>query len=334
MSDEQRVIETRGDDIEVAINNGLAQLGVNRDQVIVDIVDRGSAGILGLGRRDAVVRLTDVSGVLDTEVKEVVPDAVVEPEPTVAAVAEPAAVSAPPAPAAAPPSEKQAKPKKSKPPKRKPKQTQQKQEEAPAAEATDKPKAEQKRAAKPARPPAEPLTDEARAELEKELEMAASLVGQMLDKMGVSAEIESTISDADDLTGEYVPIVKVHGDDLGTLIGQRGKVLNGMQFLTRAMVSQQLRTKSSFVLDIGGYREKRNETLVELAERMADKVIKKGKPLTLNPMPPHERRIIHMALRDNSDVVTKSVGEGNRRRVRITRKGGGKSRRKKNAKQS
>ena len=78
-----------------------------------------------------------------------------------------------------------------------------------------------------------------------------------------------------------------------------------------------MQQRTHFVIDIDGYRERRQQALTRLAERMAGKAVKRGSPVTLEAMPAHERRIIHMALRDSSEVRTESTGEGKRRRVRI-----------------
>ena len=83
------------------------------------------------------------------------------------------------------------------------------------------------------------------------------------------------------------------------------------------MVGHQLQQRAHFVIDIDGYREGREQALSRLAERMAGKAVKRGSPITLEAMPAHERRIIHMALRESPEVTTESTGEGKRRRVRI-----------------
>jgi spoIIIJ-associated protein len=83
------------------------------------------------------------------------------------------------------------------------------------------------------------------------------------------------------------------------------------------MVGHRLQQRAYFVIDIEGYRSRREQALSRLAERMAGKAVKRGSPVTLEPMPAHERRIIHVALRNSPDVRTESTGEGKRRRVRI-----------------
>jgi spoIIIJ-associated protein len=83
------------------------------------------------------------------------------------------------------------------------------------------------------------------------------------------------------------------------------------------MAGHKLHQRPHFIVDIEGYRSRREQALARLAERMAKKVVARGKALSLEPMPPNERRIIHMTLRDHAQVFTQSRGEGNRRQVRI-----------------
>ncbi|MEZ4516877.1 MAG: R3H domain-containing nucleic acid-binding protein [Chloroflexota bacterium] len=118
-------------------------------------------------------------------------------------------------------------------------------------------------------------------------------------------------------TGEQVNVIEITGDDLGILIGSRGETLDALQFISRLMVAHRLQRRAYFVLDIEGYRERRQQALTRLAERMADKAVRRGQPVSLEPMSSYERRIIHMALRDSPDVYTESSGEGRFRKVRI-----------------
>jgi spoIIIJ-associated protein len=135
--------------------------------------------------------------------------------------------------------------------------------------------------------------------------------------MHVEATVTATLSEPDDITGRRIAILEIRGNDLGVLIGTRGETLNAIQYLMRLMVGHKLRQRADFVIDVEGYRQRREQALARLAERMADKVIKRGRPVSLEPMPPHERRIIHVTLRDYDEVTTHSVGEGKRRKVRI-----------------
>jgi len=101
------------------------------------------------------------------------------------------------------------------------------------------------------------------------------------------------------------------------LIGTRGETLNALQHVTRLMTGHTMHQRPTFILDVQGYRSRREQALARLAERMANKVIDRGRPMTLEPMPPNERRIIHITLRDDDRVYTESFGDGRQRKVRI-----------------
>ena len=258
---QKREIEVRGADVEKAIEAGLKQLGVKRSDVIIDVIDEGSRGLLGIGSRDAVVRLVALSA----------------PEP-------------PPAPK---PTPKPA-PKPTKPPKRE------------TAVSTSPPPANKNGH--------DVEVTEADAE---EKDRAQEMIAELLNQLEIEASITASMSEPDDLTGRKVNVFDIEGEDLGVLIGPRGETLNAMQYLARLMVGNQLQRRASFVVDVEGYRRRRQQALARLAERMAKKVVTRRRPVSLEPMPPHERRIIHMTLRDNDEVYTQSSGEGKRRKVRI-----------------
>ena len=112
-------------------------------------------------------------------------------------------------------------------------------------------------------------------------------------------------------------VLNISGPDLGLLIGARGETLDALQHLSRLMAGHQIRQRANFVIDVEGYRERREQALARMAERMGKKAIERGRPVTLEPMPAYERRIIHMTLREDPLVRTESTGEGDRRRVRI-----------------
>jgi spoIIIJ-associated protein len=262
----QKVIETKGSDVEAAIQAGLAKLGLSRDEVEIEILDQGSKGLLGIGARNAQVRLT--ANVVEAPVIPE-PEPEPEPEPVVASEPEPTPEPEPP----------------------------------PA----------------PVKTAVVPVVDdeETIAARETERETAVEIVSTLLEKMHVDATLTTSLSEPDDVTGRIINVLEIHGDDLSTLIGPRGDTLNALQYISRLMVGHQLRTRAGFVIDVEGYRQRREQALARLADRMARKVAKQKRAMSLEPMPPHERRIIHMTLRDDKYVYTESAGEGNRRKVRI-----------------
>jgi spoIIIJ-associated protein len=109
----------------------------------------------------------------------------------------------------------------------------------------------------------------------------------------------------------------VTGDDLGILIGRRGQTLAALQHVVRLIVAHQVKARVPIVIDVGGYKQRRYGSLQTLALRMAEQVKETKKPFALEPMPAYERRIIHLALADNPDVITESIGVGEVRKVVI-----------------
>jgi spoIIIJ-associated protein len=149
---------------------------------------------------------------------------------------------------------------------------------------------------------------------EEVAEISLDVVRELLRHMGVQAQVVVQESDQ----GEVSPtVLDVTGDDLGILIGRQGETLRDLQYVARLIVSRKLQRWVNIVVDVGGYKRRREKILTELAGRMAERVVAEGKPVTLEPMPAHERRIVHMALRDHDLVRTESIGEGRRRKVVI-----------------
>lgn len=120
-------------------------------------------------------------------------------------------------------------------------------------------------------------------------------------------------------TEGYIKI-NLTGPDLGVLIGRRGDTLDAMQYYINLASNKNAEKRERFVIDIEGYRERREETLNRLAMRLAEKAKRKGKDVVLEPMNPHERRIIHTALQNNSEVFTYSEGEEPYRKIVIAPK--------------
>jgi spoIIIJ-associated protein len=119
-------------------------------------------------------------------------------------------------------------------------------------------------------------------------------------------------------------ILEIRGQELALLIGRRGETLAALQYITRLITSRQLGRRANIVIDVEGYKARRETMLKRLANRMAEQAIQRGRTVVLEPMPPHERRIIHLTLRQHPDVTTESVGEGDRRKVTIVPKKPGK----------
>mgnify|MGYP001437702379 FL=1 len=140
------------------------------------------------------------------------------------------------------------------------------------------------------------------------------ILQSLISLMDVSAAITLVHAERDDVGG---PVFDVDGDDSGLLIGRRGETLRALQFLVSFIASRRLGDRVNLFVDVSGYQERRYETLRNLAQRNARRVASSGREITLEPMPPNERRIVHMELADDPDVNTISDGVGDGRRVVI-----------------
>ena len=262
-----KTLETTGRTEEAAVQSALEQLGLDRDSVSVEILDRAKKGFLGLGSTPAKVRVTyEVPDPVEPP-KPAAPEK--KPEPVKAPEKEPEPVKA--APTAAPiPEETPAAP-----------------EEAPAPAETEA--------------PVEPAVLEER--------IRAFLTG-LLEHMGVEAAVN---------VGEKTEngiLVTLEGPKLGALIGHRGETLDAIQQLTNYSVNRGRTNRTRIHIDAENYRAKREESLRRLANKVAGKVVKYRRNITLEPMNAYERHVIHEALQDYPDVITYSTGtEPNRRTV-------------------
>jgi spoIIIJ-associated protein len=156
---------------------------------------------------------------------------------------------------------------------------------------------------------------------ENVLRVARETVNELLEKMKVRAQVTARFGVKDEERGRIPILVDVRGDDLSILIGRRAETLNALQYISGLIVSKELGRSLSLVIDVEGYRSRREGQLRQLARRMADQAVKTGRRQVLEPMPANERRIIHIELRQNEGVTTESVGEEPRRKVTILPKG-------------
>jgi spoIIIJ-associated protein len=148
-------------------------------------------------------------------------------------------------------------------------------------------------------------------------EAARMVLSETLRLMGITATVD--VSRSSD-PSEPVTL-NIEGDDLGVLIGRRGQALSSLQYLVRLIVAEKLKKWVSINVDVDWYKKRHYESLKKLALRLAEQVTKRRRAVTMEPMPPDERRIIHITLANNPDVKTESTGEGEGRRVVIqTRK--------------
>ena len=308
----EKFITATGKTIDLAIEAGLTQLSMDRDSVSVEILETPKSGFFGIGASPAKVKLTYEA-----------PDEPAAPAPALSSASrskpkkfvseKPAEAANAPrviAPAAAPmqrPTEQRAnaKPTAEKPERQeKPRQP---RENKPRQEKNRQPKPQQpKKEAAPAEPkvyaPAEPGSTEERIE---------QFIKGLLEHMGSDA-VPHAMKTADESYS-----VDLVGENLGILIGRRGETLDALQYLTSLQVNKGREGYIRVTLDTENYRAKREDSLRRLAQRMANRAVKTGRRVVLEPMNPYERRVLHTALQNHPAVTTHSEGEEPNRRVVI-----------------
>ena len=153
----------------------------------------------------------------------------------------------------------------------------------------------------------------------EDTDTAVETLERLLELMDVDAAVAVRAPETPgDGLGLVRAVLDISGEDLGILIGRRGSTLSSLQFLVNLIVSRRMKARTAFGIDVEGYRRRREESLRGLALRMADRVKSTGQSVTLEPMPPNERRIVHLALAEDPTVITVSIGEGESRKVAIT----------------
>lgn len=142
---------------------------------------------------------------------------------------------------------------------------------------------------------------------------ACSLLKQIFRSMDLKVEIKTT-------ENEKALLIDLEGNDLGILIGRRGETLDALQYLVNLSVNKNQEIRKKIIIDIEGYRNRRENTLQKLALKLADKARQRGRNVVLEPMSSQERRIIHTALQGRDDIYTFSEGEEPYRKIIISPK--------------
>jgi spoIIIJ-associated protein len=153
-------------------------------------------------------------------------------------------------------------------------------------------------------------------------QIARRILEELLERMDIHGYVTAVRSTVPGQRGEPEETITLHveGADeeaMGLLIGRRGETLRSLQFMVNLLVSRKVQKWPQVVVDVGNYRQRRQESLEGLARRMAERVRQSGRPLMLEPMGAYERRIVHLALRSDPTVYTESSGEGENRKVVI-----------------
>lgn len=259
-------IEVRAKTIDDAITDALVQLGVTSDQLDYEVIEKGSAGFLGINRKDAVIKAR--KKVVVPEKKEVVTETV--------------AVKKPEKKQTAPVEKKESVPEKK-------------------VEKNDKKEKSEKAAA--------PI------DYAPLVENVKSFLAQVFQAMELEVEIITKVDEENRMID-----VEFKGSEMGMLIGKRGQTLDSLQYLTNLAVNKQSDSYVKVKLDTEDYRKRRKETLENLARNIAYKVKRTKRPVSLEPMNPFERRVIHSALQNDKYVSTHSEGEEPYRHVVVTLK--------------
>jgi spoIIIJ-associated protein len=148
--------------------------------------------------------------------------------------------------------------------------------------------------------------------------IAQEILERLLELLDLKASVVLRKDTDEESSGVRGPVfIDIQGDDLGILIGRGGQTLAALQYLVRTIISHRLELKVPLVIDVEGYRERRIESLQNLAQRIADQVVSQKELSMMRPMTAYERRIIHIELADDPDVTTHSIGTGDGRRVVI-----------------
>lgn len=153
----------------------------------------------------------------------------------------------------------------------------------------------------------------------EEVDFAAHVVDDLLRILDINVEltIREPLSAGDGL-GTALAVIDISGGDLGLLIGRRGETLLSLQYIVNLIVSRRYPGRGGVTIDVEHYRHRREELIISQARRMADRVRQTGNPITLEPMTPSERRLVHMAFADDPELMTNSIGEGDNRKVVIS----------------
>lgn len=152
--------------------------------------------------------------------------------------------------------------------------------------------------------------------------IASQILDELLARMDIHAYVTPVVVRVPGQKGDIEESVTLHvegadEDAMGLLIGRRGETLRSLQFLLNLLVSRRVHRWPQIVVDVGSYRQRRQESLEGLARRMAERVRQTGRPIMLEPMAAYERRIVHLALRGDTTIYTESSGEGENRKIVI-----------------
>ncbi len=303
-------IEASGKSVEEAITQALVRLGKRRDEVDIAVLQEPSRGAFGLGSRDARVRVTARAAVPSSNI----PSAVITPE-MADALLGPGGIEVPL------PDEDEELYEDEEDEEYEDEEDEEYEDEeeeldeedlTPFIASTDLPLQPLAEAAEVSVPEGE-LRDVEHPSRE-DVEITVDVLQHMLRYMNIHATVQVRS------TSPLTLNIRGINENLGLLIGRRGETLASLQLLVNLIVSHRTKHRMRIIVDAENYRERREENLRSLALRVAQQVRNYRRSIALEAMPPHERRIVHIALSDSKDISTESIGEGEERRVVISLK--------------
>ena len=150
----------------------------------------------------------------------------------------------------------------------------------------------------------------------EEVSIARETINIIMEKMRVNATVSVRLGSSENNRVQPV-LIDIEGNDLSFLIGTKSETINALQYITSLIVGRELGRWVPLQVDVQHYRQRREDELRRLAQRIAEQVVSTGRKQALEPMPPNERRIVHLELRDNPQVTTESVGEDPHRKVTV-----------------
>jgi len=286
-------IEAEGASVEAAIREALTRLGAEEADVSIEVLATPRSGLLGLGARPARVRVKRrIPEVARSEVAS--PPAAATRQETVTFRAAEITITRPR--------------QEEIPPREEVVMSRQREDFSRAEEVTAQP-AE-------AAASAEPLVEEEGgpprrvANLDEQSREALSLIREILNLMGEEAET-SLSSDAESIH------IDIKGDGSGILIGRHGQTLDALEYMINRLVARRIKDAVPVTLDVAAYRARRGQQLERMALAMGERAKRERKTVALEPMPPRDRRIVHLALKDDPMITTRSVGNGYMRALEI-----------------
>ncbi|MFN2216672.1 MAG: RNA-binding cell elongation regulator Jag/EloR [Anaerolineales bacterium] len=247
MNNKQTTLEIIAPTVEDAVEKGLGELMMTREEVDVEVLDEGSRGLFGLGTRQVRIRIS------------------VKDQDSIKGEMEPAAMVS-------------------------------KSEESDQQD-----------------------EDQATWMGDEFLDQTEQVVSELLHKMKVTAQVSAHYGEEDE-DGRQPVYVDIRGNDLGILIGRKAEILNAFQYIVNLIMGKRMEQWVQIIVDVEGYRSRREEQIRQMAVRMAAQAVRTGRRQVLEPMTPAERRLVHLELRSHPEVTTQSIGEDPTRKVTISPK--------------